>query len=180
MNRIFSCTLMLFCLAVTNAQAGGVGRAIARGATRSLARSAERSAARSAGRAAERQAARRVVQIQRKDMWNHRHTPVRPLPAPRTVHRYTTPGQARREMRSGIAPGSHMTATARSGRPPRPGTAANRYGLSKAPAVRETVELPKGFPARHNRVPGGQPGSGEITSSRRVPPAAIKKAIPIR
>jgi len=179
-NRICSYILICFCLAVVNADAAGVGRAIARGAARSLAGSAERSAARSAGRAAERQAARRAVQIQRRDLWNHQHTPVSPLPTPRTVHRYTTPEQARREIRGGIAPGSHMTATAPSGRPLSPGAAANRYGLRKVPSVRETVELPKGFPARHNRVPGGQPGAGEITSSRRVPPTAIKKAVPIR
>jgi hypothetical protein len=167
-NRICSYILICFCLAVVNADATGVGRAIARGAARSLAGPAQRSAA------------RRAVQIQRKDLWNHQHTPVSPLPTPRTVHRYTTPEQARREIRGGIAPGSHMTATAPSGRPLSPETAASRYGLRMAPSVRETVELPKGFPARHNRVPGGQPGAGEITSSRRVPPTAIKKAVPIR
>ncbi len=47
-------------------------------------------------------------------------------------------------------------------------------------AVRETIELPRRFPARHNKVPGGRPGAGEITSSRRVPPEAIKKVTPLR
>jgi hypothetical protein len=178
--RICSCILICFCLAVVNADAAGVGRAIAHGAARSLTRSAERSAARSAGRAAERQAARRAVQIQRKDLWNHQHTPVRPLPAPRTVHRYVSPSQAKKETRTGIAPGSHMTARAPAGRPPNPGTAASRYGLRRTPGVRETIELPKGFPVRHNKVPGGRPGAGEITSSRRVPSSAIKKETPLR
>ena len=163
-----------------NADAAGVGRAITRGAARSLARSAERSAARSAGRAAERQAARRAVQIQRKDLWNHQHTPVRPLPAPRTVHRYASPSQAKKDVRTGIAPGSHMTARAPAGRPPTPGKAASQYGLRKAPGVRETITLPKGFPARHNKVPGGRPGAGELTSTRRVPPSAIRKVTPLK
>jgi hypothetical protein len=113
-------------------------------------------------------------------MWNHQHTPVRPLPAPRTVHRYASPSQAKKEIRTGIAPGSHMTARAPAGRPPNPGTAASKYGLRKAPGVRETIELPKGFPVRHNKVPGGQPGAGEMTSTSRVPPAAIKKVSPLR
>jgi hypothetical protein len=104
---------------------------------------------------------------------------VRPLPAPRTVHRYTSPGQARQEMHRGVAPGRHMTATAPAGRPPSPRTAVSRYGLQKAPGVRETIELPRRFPARHNKVPGGRPGAGEITSYRRVPPEAIKKVTPL-
>jgi hypothetical protein len=73
-----------------------------------------------------------------------------------------------------------MTATAPADRPPSPGAAVNRYGLQKAPGVRETIKLPRGIAARHNKVPGGQPGVGEITSSRRVPPEAIKKITPLR
>ena len=180
MNRISAWLVIFSCFNATNIDAAGIGRAIARGATRSLARSAERSVARGTARSTARQAARRSIEIQRKDLWNHQHTPVRPLPAPRTVHRYTSPGQARQEMRRGIEPGRHMTATAPAGRPPSPGTAANRYGLQKAPGVRETIELPRGFPARHNKVPGGRPGIGEMTSPRRVPPEAIKKAAPLR
>lgn len=175
MKRITSWLVFSFCLAVPNVSAAGVGRAIAKGAVRGLARSAERSAVRSA----EKQAVRRSIGIQRKDAWNHLHTPVRPLPAPRTVFRYTSPEQARKELSTGIAPGRHMTATAPAGRPPSPATAARQYGLRKAPGVRETVQLPKGFPVRHDKVPGGQPGMGEITSPKRVPPTATKKITPL-
>ncbi len=167
--------VLLTLLGAWAANAGTVGKAIARGAARGLTRSAERSAA----RAAEKQAARRAVAIQGKDVWNHLHTPARPLPAPRTVYRYTSPSQARRELHTGIAPGRHMTATAPVGRPPSPATAVKKYGLPKAPSVRETVQLPKGLPVRHNRVPGGSPGIGETTSPRKVPPAAIKKITPL-
>jgi hypothetical protein len=163
-----------------SADAGGIGQAIARGTARGLAKSAARAAAKSTGRAAEKQAIGRALQIQRKDIWNHAHTPVRPLRAPRTVYRYTSPSRAREELRSGVAPGRHMTATAPAGHPPSPETAQRRYGLAEPPEVRETITLPKGFPARHNKVPGGRPGTGEITSSKGVPPSAIKKVTPLR
>lgn len=180
MIRKWIAVVALVIAGTTSADAGGIGRAIARGAARGLARSAARTAAKSTGRAAEKQAIGRALQIQRKDIWNHAHTPVRPLRAPRTVYRYTSPSRAREELRSGIAPGRHMTATAPAGRPPSPATAQRRYGLNAPPTVRETVMLPKGFPARHNRVPGGSPGRGEITSSTEVPPSAIRKVTPLR
>ena len=155
-------------------------RSLARGAAQGQARPAKRLVARGTARATAQQATRHSIEIQRKDLLNHLHTPVRPLPAPHTVHRYTSPGQARQEMRTGVAPGRHMTATAPAGRPPSPGTAMNRYGLQTAPHVRETIELPKGIPVRHNKVPGGRPGVGEITSSTIVPPEAIKRVTPLR
>ena len=138
-----------------------------------------KSAGRGVARAAERKAEQRAAQILRKDIWNHHHTEVRPLPVPRTVHRYTSRSQATRELKNGIPPGDHMTATARPGRSLSPDAARQRYGLSRSPEVRETVVLPRGFPVRHNKVPGGQPGTGEITSLKRVPPAAVKKVTPL-
>jgi hypothetical protein len=176
MHRISFWLVFIFCLSAANGNAGALGRVLARGAVRGLARSAERSAVRST----ERQAVRRATGIQRKDLWNHIHTPTRPLPTPRTVYRYTSPRQVRRELHSGIAPESHMTATAPAGRPPSPATAVKKYGLPNAPRVRETVQLPRGFPVRHNKVPGGRQGIGEITSPRTVPRTAIKKVTPLR
>jgi hypothetical protein len=176
----FSRMVVLFCLMITVAQADGVGGAVARGAARGLARSVGRSASRSVASSVEKQAAKRAFQIQRKDLWNHRHTPVRPLAAPRTVFRYTTRNRAGAEIRAGIAPGRHMTATAPAGRPLSPLSAKRRFGLQKAPTVRETVVVPKGFPVRYNKVPGGSPGFGEITSSKAVPPSAIRKVMPLR
>jgi hypothetical protein len=165
--RMFSLTLLIgLGLGCISAEAG-VGRAIARGA----ARSAERSVARSA----ERAAARRAASIRTHDLWNHRYTKPVPLKAPRTVFRYTTPSQALRERRIGIAPGKHMTATGGPGRPLSPGSAQKRYGLPTPPGRRLKVVLPKGFPVRHNRVPGGQPGVGELTSNKRVPPRFVAK-----
>lgn len=180
MKQITSLAVVVLCFGLSNANAGGVGRAVARGAARGIARSAERSIARGAVRATARQEARLSIAIQRKDLWNHRHTPVRPLPAPITVHRYTSSGVARKELNGGIAAGRHMTATAPAGKPLNPATAMSRYGLQKPPSIRETIELPKGFPVRHNKVPGGRPGVGEITSQTRVPPQAIKKLTPLR
>jgi hypothetical protein len=176
MNRISSWLVFIFCLTGAHASAGGLGRVIARGAVRGFARSAERSAVRST----ERQAVRRAAAIRTKDVWNHVHTSARPLPAPRTVYRYTSPSQMRRELHSGIAPESHMTATAPAGRPPSPATAVRKYGLPRTPGVRETVQLPRDFLVRHNKVPGGRQGIGEITSPRTVPGTAIKKVTPLR
>lgn len=180
MLRHCSRLLVLLCVVITGAEAAGVGRAVARGAARGLAKSTGRAATRSVVRSTEKQAVKRAVQIQRKDLLNHRHTPVRPLGAPRTVFRYTTPNRAGAEIRAGIAPGRHMTATAPSGRPLSPLSAQRRFGLQKAPTVRETIVLPKGFPVRHNKVPGGTPGIGEVTSSRSVPRSAIQKVVPLR
>lgn len=172
--------LVLLCLVITGVEAAGLGRAVARGAARGLAKSTGRAATRSIARSTEKEAVKRAAQIRRKDLWNHRHTPVRPLPVPRTVFRYTTPNRAGAEIRAGIAPGRHMTATASSGRPLSPLSAKRRFGLQKAPTVRETVVLPKGFPVRHNKVPGGTQGAGEVTSSRPVPPSAVRKVVPLR
>lgn len=180
MLRHCSRLLVLLCLVITGAEAAGVGRAVARGAARGLARSAGRFSSRGVARSVEKQAAKRTLQVRRKDLWNHRHTPVRPLPAPRTVFRYTTPKRAGAEIRAGIAPGHHMTATAPAGRPLSPQSAKRRFGLPTAPTIRETVVLPKGFPVRHNKALGGSPGFGEITSSKAVPPSAILKVIPLR
>jgi hypothetical protein len=176
MKRLSPWLLAFFYFGLTTVSAAGLGRVVAKGAVRGLARSTERSTLRSA----EKQAVRSSLQIQRKDAWNHLHTPVRPLPAPRTVYRYTSPVQARRELHTGIAPSRHMTARAPAGRPPSPATAAKQYGLRKLPSVREKVQLPKGFPVRHDKVPGGRPGIGEITSRRRVPPSAIKRITPLQ
>jgi hypothetical protein len=176
MKRITPWLLAFFYLGVINISAAGLGRVVAKGAVRGLARSTEPSTVRSA----EKRALRSSIEIQRRDSWNHLHTPVRPLPAPRTVFRYTSPSKARRELRTGIAPGRHMTATAPAGRPPSPTTAAKQYGLLNLPRVRETIQLPKGFPGRHDKVPGGRPGIGEITSPKRVPQSAIKRVTPLQ
>ena len=175
MHRTLAATVLTICV-LSGISHAGVGRAVARGASRSVVKSAERGAA----RAIERKAEQRAAQVLRKDIWNHSHTQVRPLPEPRTVHRYTSSSQATQELKSGIAPGNHMSATARPGRTPSPDTARQRFGLSRSPEVRETVVLPKGFPVRHNKVPGGQPGTGEITSPKRVPSTAVKKVTPLR
>lgn len=175
MRNTLAATILMMSVLTGGAHAG-IGRAIARGASRSVAKSAERGAA----RVAERKAEQRAAQILRKDIWNHNHTQVRPLPESRTVHRYTTSSQATRELKTGIPPGDHITSGAHPGRPPSPDAARQRFGLSRSPEVRETVVLPKGFPVRHNKVPGGQPGTGEITSPKRVPSAAVKRVTPLR
>jgi len=132
------------------------------------------------GRAAARAASRRAMRARllKLDALRHR-VPVRPLPQPRTVHRYTTMTRAQGELRHGIAPGSHMTALARRGRPMSAQQAKQYYGLFRKPTVRETIQLPKGFPVRHSHATNAARGVRELTSPKRVPPEAINKVIPL-
>jgi hypothetical protein len=132
------------------------------------------------GRAVARAASRRALRarILRLDALRHR-VPVRPLPQPRTVHRWTTWTQAQRELREGIAPGSHMTAIARRGRPMSAQHAKQYYGLLHKPSARETIQLPKGFPVRHSHATNAERGVRELTSPKRGPSQAIKKVVSV-
>lgn len=131
-----------------------------------------------AGRAVARAAGRRLVRarILKLDAMRHR-VPAKPLAQSRTVHRYTTQRLAQQELRKGIAPGRHMTATAPPGRPMSAQAAKERFGLLRKPTVRETIQLPKGFPVRHSRATNAARGVRELTSPERVPPEAITKVI---
>lgn len=131
-------------------------------------------------KAVARGAAKRLATVLRGDWLGDRVTRVRPLPRSRTAFRYTTRARARQERRQGILPGRHLTAQATPGRPLSRASAQRRYGLPQPPAVRETVRLRKGQPVRLNKTRGGAPGIGELTSSTRIPPAAITKLVPLR
>jgi len=131
----------------------------------------------SLGAGAGRAAMRRIL---RQDWLRDSGTAARALSRPRTVHRYLSRERAALEAREGIAPGRHMTATARPGRPLSAENAQRRYGLPETPEVRQTLRLPAGFPARSNKALGGAPGYGEITSPRALPPAAIRRNVPLR
>jgi len=130
------------------------------------------------GRAVAWATSRRAVKarILKLDALRHR-VPVRPLAQPRTVQRYTMMTRAQRELRHGIAPGSHMTAVARRGRPMSAQQAKQYYGLLRKPSVRETIRLPKGFPVRHSHATNAARGVRELTSPKPVPPEAVKKVV---
>lgn len=146
--------------AVSVSEAGGMGQALSRGAARGAHRAGE--------------------QVLKRDVARDRTTRVTPAHGTQRVFRYTTKARARVERRTGIAPGSHMTARGTAGRPLSARHAQRRYGLPEKPEVRETISLPKGHPVRRNRALGGQPGVGEVTSTKRVPPKAIEKVVPLR
>jgi hypothetical protein len=106
--------------------------------------------------------------------------PVKPMEKPRTVNRYTSMEQAKKEKINGIAPNTHMAAKeVGAGRPLSSATAKYRYGLAKEPEARITIAIPKGQPARNGKVINGQPGFGEITSSKKIPPENIIGIHPI-
>lgn len=134
------------------ADAGGLGKALTRAAMKKLLR---------------QEAARDAATV------------AKPLARPRAVYRYTSRQGAARDVRQGLAAGKHTTSVAAPGRPLSPAAAQRRYGLLSKPEVRETIDLPQGFPARHNRVWGGKAGVGEITSPQALPPAAIRKVVPL-
>ncbi len=127
-----------------------------------------------------RAAQRPLSRILRRDLLRDLGLRPRRLARPRTVFRYTTREQAQRELRQGLRPGTHMTASGGAGRPLSPRTAQGRYGLPRPPQVRETIRLGKGTPVRPARVLGGEPGRGELTSPRRIPPEAIRRITPLK
>lgn len=94
-----------------------------------------------------------------------------------TVWRYTTVTQARRELQSGIRPGSHFTPGVTRGRLPKPVTAQRQYGLPRPPDVRMAIRLDKGRVVLRNKALGGEPGRGEVVPMRLVPPDAIQKVM---
>ena len=145
-SAVLLLALLIGCVSVPNAYAGSKARVVSQAiAKKLLARDLERDAI----------------------------TTAKALPASRTVQRFTTLQQAKREARLGLPPGTHMTPGLRRGRPLSGDGAARRYGLLRQPTARETIVLPKGTPLRVNKALGGKAGVGELTSPRRVPSAAI-------
>lgn len=176
--------LSLWCAAVLPlpASAGVVQKAV----SRSLAERTEQAVAARALAQAERAAAVRVEReaamrkALAKDLARDSATPPKPLTADRRVFRYTSTQQAKRELKDGIGPGTHMTARASPGRPPLAGTVQRQLGLPKAPEVRLTVRLTRGTPVRHNKALVGEPGRGEITAPALVRATNIEKVTPLQ
>jgi hypothetical protein len=143
---------------------------------------AEQQAARqTAVRAAQQQAARQAAlrAALARDARRDAVTKAIPLNAERRVFRYTSKAQAAREVRSGVAAGSHMTARAGAGRPPLATTAQRQYGLPKAPQVRMSILLKPGMPVRHNKALAGEAGRGELTAPVVIRKEAIEKVVPL-
>lgn len=122
---------------------------------------------------------RAMAAVLKRDAARDAATAAKPLAQPRTVWRYTSKAQAERELQRGVPAGRHLTAGTTAGRLPSPERAQGRYGLPNRPEVRETVQLPAGQPVRSTKALGGEPGVGEITSTRRLPPGAIQKVQPL-
>jgi hypothetical protein len=168
-------------LAPVDAHAGSFARAVGRGALRGVSRSFERGAARSVDRSALRSLERgRLRDVTRRDLLIHNSTRPAPITNPREVFRFTTRERAFTELRQGIAPNRHMTTHSSPGRPLSAESAMRRYGLPAKPDVRETIVIPSRQPIRSNKVVGGAPGVGEVTSPKLLPPEAIKKIVPVR
>ena len=120
-----------------------------------------------------------VARILRKDLLNHRRTAAKALAQGRTVHRYTTQARARHEqpLRHRCQPPCDRAGTG--GSATEVGNRPARYGIPQPVQVRETIRLPKGFSVRHNKVQGGKPGVGELTSPKPIPPRWIEKVVPL-
>ena len=121
-----------------------------------------------------------VKRLMRRDTARDARTKIKPLSQPKRVWRYTNRNDAKKASRQGLPAGKHMTSGTTPGRPPKPETAQRRYGLPRKPDMRMTIELPKSHPVRRNKVLGGRPGTGEITSPKAIPPKAIEKVIPLK
>jgi hypothetical protein len=151
-HKLLSVALIAVILMVPAAEAGGLGKAFARAA---------------------------MGKVLKRDLMRDAATAARPLAKSRKVFRYTTRKQSVREARHGLAPDRHMTARTVRGRPLSPETAQRRYGLPNKPEVRETWKLRSGTPVRSNKALGGTPGTGELTSPRRLSPKDLEKTVPL-
>lgn len=160
-------------LSPITADAGSFGRAFERGALRSLGRAAGRGAERGALRA-------RPRSFFREERLRDLRTAPKPLARPRTVYRYVPAPRAKVELRHGIPAGRHFTSRRAVGRPLGALRAQKVYGLTRRPGAVETVRIPTKQPLRANKVLGGSPGRGEVTSPKRLPPAAIRGVHRIR
>jgi len=141
---------------------------------------AARSAARGVARGTARSVGKSLSSVFRREAARDAATASRALARKRTVFRYTTSAQARREQARGLAAGTHTTSRAGPGRPLSAGAAQKRYGLPARPQVRETIVLPKGTPVRANRAWRGSRGVGELTSPRSIGSLAIRRVLRLR
>lgn len=109
------------------------------------------------------------------DAARDKKTVAKPLEKSRTVRRYTSAKNARTAKKNGVPAGSHMTSRTPKGRPISAKTARKRYGLNNKPEARITIQIPKGQPVKKNKVIGGKPGWGEITSTKPIQPKDVKR-----
>ena len=107
-------------------------------------------------------------------------TPAKPLERDARVYRYTNKEDAAKLRRDGVPPRTHMTSRGGPGRPPPAGAAQRREGLQTKPEARVTITVPAGTPVKKNRVMGGEPGRGEMTATKQLPPSAVEKPVPLR
>lgn len=141
---------------------------------------AGKSAARRLMKAEGRAADARATSVLRRDLVRDRATPARSLPRGRTVFRYTSDAEARRELASSVRPGNHMTSRGGAGRPLGAAVARKRYGLPREPEVRMSIWLERGTKVRKNKALGGERGVGEITPTQTVPARSIKKVVKLK
>lgn len=132
-----------------------------------------------AGQASRRITSRAWRRLFARDAARDAATKTAPLVKPKNVWRYTSNTEASKAAKSGLPAGRHMTSGVTPGRAPGADATRRRYGLQQKPDVRMTIQLPAGQPLRSNKVLGGARGVGEITSSKALPPSAIRRVVPL-
>jgi len=130
-----------------------------------------------AGNAKKTLAKRAWKRLWSRDITRDNATATKRLDNSRRVWRYTTRDEANKAATEGLKANRHMTSRTNPGRPLSATSAKDRYGLPKKPEVRMMLEIPKNHPIRKNKVIGGNPGYGEITSPKGLPPSAVKNYI---
>ena len=118
--------------------------------------------------------------VRTRDHRRDNRTPAKPLERDARVYRYTSKEDAATLRRDGVPPRTHLTSRGGSGRPPSAGRAQRQYGLEKKPDTRVTIDVPAGTSVRKNRVMGGEPGRGEMTTTERLSPSSVGKTVPLR
>jgi hypothetical protein len=119
-------------------------------------------------------------ELRTREQARDNRTPAKPLERDTRVYRYTSKREAATLQRDGIPPRTHMTSRGGAGHPPSANAAQRREGLQTRPEARVTINVPAGTLVKKNRVMGGEPGRGEMTATKRLPPSNVEKSVPLR
>ena len=169
------------CVSIPETEAGVFSRSVTKVAARKAAarkaahKTTQKKAAKRAARKKAPKKEKNYKEIAAHDRHRDNNTTAKPLEKPRTVRRYTSSADAKYIKAKGVPANTHMTARIPKGRAISAGKAKNRYGLKDKPDTRLTIQIPKGHPTKKNKVIGGEPGWGEITSPKRIPPKNVVK-----
>ena len=118
-----------------------------------------------------------VSSILHRDKVRDMATTPKPLEKDTKVRRFV---RNKKDLQKDIPANSHTTAPIRPGRFPSAERAQKQYGLPEKPRYVGVIDLEKKRLERRNKVVGGEPGRGEMTSPQKVNKNQVEKIVKLR